>query len=204
MGTQFSNELQWFDFKIGHQDNSPNNGHQDDMPPKNHIIFALTHWYVICPLWCLKGIYTVDISIFDSKIYNGNFNNGIRYERNASSGMKEMHESISINYIMILSHDSLFPMLRWKVQCIMVVCLVNGLSVYSLNRTIYFALMWSCTNTQMVLLIFIPFDSIKVLFLYTELCEVLSQSCYLSLWKTHQVHWTDRHMDWIRVSYTPL
>ena len=31
-GAQFSNGLQRLDLKIGHQDSSPNNGHQDDMP----------------------------------------------------------------------------------------------------------------------------------------------------------------------------
>ena len=31
-GAWSSNELQWLDLKIGHQESSPSNGHQDDMP----------------------------------------------------------------------------------------------------------------------------------------------------------------------------
>ena len=38
MATQSSNDLQWFDLKIRHQDNSPNNSHQGDMPYNGEIL----------------------------------------------------------------------------------------------------------------------------------------------------------------------
>ena len=40
-GVQSSNELQWLDFIIGHQDNSPSNSHQVDMP---YYLMGITHW----------------------------------------------------------------------------------------------------------------------------------------------------------------
>ena len=48
MGAWSSNELQLFELKIGHQDKSPINGHQGDMPYwwKPLIVqFTINAWY---------------------------------------------------------------------------------------------------------------------------------------------------------------
>ena len=37
-GAWSSNELQWLDLKVGHQESSPGNGHQGDMP--NSLIIS--------------------------------------------------------------------------------------------------------------------------------------------------------------------
>ena len=41
IGTQFLNEFQWLDSKIGHQDGSPNYGHQGDIPYSTNLRHVL-------------------------------------------------------------------------------------------------------------------------------------------------------------------
>ena len=49
-GSRSSNELQWLDLKIGHQDRSPSNCHQGDMPHSNMAALScsIRAWYCAC------------------------------------------------------------------------------------------------------------------------------------------------------------